>query len=317
MIRTPATRKVYRKVKKTILIDSRDRDPRFTQSRYTVKLPRVYENVYSVALKTAEIPFTWYSFSQSLGNASFVMEAVGTTPTGPQTVIIPDGNYSCDSFLCALTDALNGIYGPNAFTVSYCNTTNLLTIVALNPEITSFTLYFNPISDPQKQSFCDNNYVGLVTPTTTWWGLGYFMGFYRRDYTSSSNLLGGSQHITAEFPAQFNPHNYIIMELEFLNKQDETSIDGRLSGRVDGCFAKIQIPGNSCNTIFYREMGCCNVNESTMSPPLSQLNQITVKWRFHDGRPINFNNIDHSFSLEFTLLENNFDEYSSLDFTAL
>lgn len=317
MIRTPSTKKVYRKVKKTVLIDSRDRDPRFTQSKYTVKLPRVYENVYSIALRSAELPYTWYNFSQALGNASFVITVtIGGIQT-TDTIFIPDGNYSCESFPCVIQNALNTVY-PAEFLVTYDSTTNRLTIqTTATSTITSFTLNFNPIDDVQKQAFCNSNFVGLVTPTSTWWGLGFFMGFYRKDYVSVINITTGIASITSDFSVELLPFKYIIMELEYMNKQDETLIDGRLSGRVDGCFAKIPIMTCPCEPIFYREWGCCYMNESIMSPPISQLSQITVKWRFHDGRPIDFNNADHSFSLEIITLENNFDEYSSLDFAKL
>jgi hypothetical protein len=107
------------------------------------------------------------------------------------------------------------------------------------------------------------------------------------------------------------------MELDYMNKQDETLIDGRLSGRIDGCFAKIPTMTCPCEPIFYREFGCCNLNESIMSPPISQLSQLSIKWRFHDGRPVDFNNANHSFMLDIITLENNFDEYSSLDFASL
>jgi hypothetical protein len=316
MIRTPGAKKVYRKVKKTVLIDSRDREPRCTPSKYTVKLPRVYENVYAVILRTAEIPYTWYNFSQPLGNASFVMTTTIGGSTTTDTIYIPDGNYSCDSFPCAIQSALNTQYGTGEFVVTYDFSANRLTIqTSATSTVTAFTLLFNPIDDPQKQSFCNNNFVGLATPTSTWWGLGFFMGFYRKDYiaTTSTGTLG----VTSDFSVELHPFKYIIMELEYMNKQDETLIDGRLSGRIDGCFAKIPTTRTPCEPIFYREWGCCYLNESIMTPPISQLSQLSVKWRFHDGRPIDFNNADHSFSLDIITLENNFDEYSSLDFAKL
>jgi hypothetical protein len=319
MIRGSTSKKVYRKIRKTVLFDSRDRDPRFTQSKYTIKLPRVYENVYSIILRSAEIPYTWYNFSQPLGNASFVMSVTVGDVTSPETqIVIPDGNYSCESFPCVIAHAINEVFGitplsETPFTVTYDSTTNKLTISATDPLILGFTLHFNPTSNPQKKSICSNNFVGLTTPTSTWWGLGYFMGFYRKDYTVS----GSSLSITSDFAVQFYPFKYIIMELDYINKQDETLIDGRLSGRIDGCFAKIPLMSTPCEPIFYRELGCCNMNESIMNPPISQLSQLSVKWRFHDGTPIDFNNADHSFSLEFYTLESNFDEYSSIDLAPL
>jgi hypothetical protein len=146
-----------------------------------------------------------------------------------------------------------------------------------------------------------------VQNTSTWWGLGYFLGFNRKVYASSTD-------VTSDFSAQLNAYNYLLLELEFINKQDETPVDSRLSGRVDGCFAKVPITGNSGDVIFFREH-CCPLNRSVLSPPLGQLRTLQIKWRDHNGRLIEFNNADHSFTLEFELLDNNFDEYSSLDFT--
>jgi uncharacterized iron-regulated membrane protein len=87
-----SARKVYRKVHKTLHIDSRDRNPLSSQSSYTVKLPKTYENVYSVTLKSAEIPFSWYVFSTNNGNTTFQV----STDDGANysTITIANGNYT-------------------------------------------------------------------------------------------------------------------------------------------------------------------------------------------------------------------------------
>ncbi len=137
------------------------------------------------------------------------------------------------------------------------------------------------------------------------------MGFDKKVYASSNT---NPSFIESDFAVNVNPDNYILMELDFINKEDETAIDSRLSGRVDGCFAKLPINGNSGDVIFFREL-CCPLNRSVMNPVIGQLRTLNIKWRFHDGRLVDFHNLDHSFTLEFELLENGFDEYSSLDFT--
>jgi hypothetical protein len=283
--------KLYRKIRKTLHIDSRDRRPGTAPGDYTVTLPRIYENVYSVTLKTAEIPVSWYVFSTALNNVSFNL----VTNIGSFTVTLDPGNYTIAEFIIALNDAFSAVItAGSAITVSQDTSTGILIFLG-SGAITSFTFAF---STPTPSVF-------------TWWGLGYFMGFYQINYVSSANVIRGS------FIPQPNPYNYILMELEFINKQDETAVDNRLSGRVEQCFAKIPTPGPTSDIIFFREYNAVPLNKSVMSPPLAQLKSLHIKFRDHNGRVLDFNNIDHSFTLEFELLDNNFDEYSSLDFTPM
>jgi hypothetical protein len=301
-----AAKKQYRRVIKTLLVDSRDRSPLNTQSQYTVKLPKTYENVYAVTLKSAEVPYSWYTFSQARGNLTF-RAAVPEIQEEYVTITIPEGNYTSTTFATALQTALN-TEPLSGFTVTYSNTTNTLTIEHANE-------FFFDFVAPQTQSAgCAGQ--STVTPTSTYWGLGYYMGFDKKVYQGASNsaLPGAPFSLTSAFAVTVNPDNYILMELDFINKEDETAIDSRLSGRVDGCFAKLPITGNSGDVIFFREL-CCPLNRSVMTPPLGQLRTLNIKWRFHDGRLVDFHNLDHSFTLEFELLENGFDEYSSMDFT--
>jgi hypothetical protein len=300
MLRPSTSKKVYRKVCKTLLVDSRDRNPLQTQSSYSVTLPKTYESVYSVTLRSAEIPKSWYGFSAAAGNTSISVTVSGPTT---KTITIPDGNYTGTTLAAALQAALVNAstgFGAGTFTVAYSTTTGLITITKATGD---FTL--NLASQTQTKA-------GQVVPSTaTWWGLGYFLGFNKIDYTSSSSSLSGV------FATQVEPFNYILMELDFINKEDETAIDNRMSGRVDGVFAKIPTqPASSGSIIYFREW-CCPMNKSVMYPPLSQLRTLNIKFRFHDGTLINFNNAEHSFTLEFELLESNFDEYSSLELAPL
>jgi hypothetical protein len=196
----------------------------------------------------------------------------------------------------------------NGFTtnVTYNTATNKLLFSSTTGE---FGLDF---TQTQTQAICGDPVA--IRSKTTWWGLGYFMGFNKGVYIAVQNAVTTNYEITSNFSVQLNDGNYVLMELDFCNKEDETALDGRLSGRVDGCFAKIPITGNSGDIIFFREW-CCPMNKAILSPPIGQLKTLHIKFRTHDGRLIEFNNVDHSLTLEFELLENNFDEYSSLDFS--
>ncbi len=301
MIRPSTTRKVYRRLHKTLLVDSRDRSPLQTQANYSVTLPKVYENVYSVALKSAEIPKSWYAFSASAGNTSLSITMSGG---GTYTATIVDGNYTSATLATELKRALEAAVGSGTFTVTISATTGLITI---SHSAADFTLNF--ASQTQVREGCG---APIAIPSTTaWWGLGYFLGFNKVNYASGSRTLTGS------FPVQYDTFNYILMELDFINKADETSIDDRMSGRVDSVFAKIPLnPPSSGNVIYFREWGV-PLNKSVLSPPLGQLRKLNIRFRTHDGKLVEFNNADHAFTLEFELLENGFDEYSSMEFAPL
>jgi hypothetical protein len=285
------SKKLYRKVRKTLHIDSRDRNPLQTQSKYIVTLPDVYDNVYSVSLKSMELPYSWYLFSAVNKNTSFTLVETPTT----YTVTIPDGNYTSSTFPLAIKTALNTATSSSNYDVTYSSTTNKLTITN---SANGFDLEFSTVD----------------STTSTYWGLGYNMGFSKKDYSATGS---GPYTLDSEFVVQLSGPNYILMELDYLNKQDECSIDSRLSGRTDGSFAKIPITGNSGDIIFFKENAFYPLNRSIQSPPVSQLKSLHIKFRSHDGSLINFNNVDHSFTLELELIDNNFDEYSSMEFAPL
>jgi hypothetical protein len=113
-----------------------------------------------------------------------------------------------------------------------------------------------------------------------------------------------------------NPDTYVILELAGLNKLDETGLDGRIAGRIDGAFAKIPLTQNSGEYLFFADSsGTSPLNHRVYNPPIARLDRLTIRWRRHDGRTIDFNGGEHSFTLELELLDNNFDEYSSLEFS--
>jgi hypothetical protein len=288
------SKKLYRKVRKTLHIDSRDRNPLQTQSKYTVTLPNVYENVYSISLKSMELPYSWYLFSTENNNLSFTLHDLAISPN-MFTITIPAGNYTDITLPLAIKTALNAATSTSNYNVQHNATTNKLTFTN---SANGFMFHFS----------------GVESTSTSYWGLGYYMGFSKKDYTATGS---GPFTLDSEFAIQLSGPNYVLMELDYLNKQDECSIDTRLSGRTDGCFAKIPITGNAADIIFFKENAFYPLNRSIQSPPVSQLKSLSVKFRNHDGTLINFNNVDHSFTLELELIDNNFDEFSSMEFTPL
>lgn len=105
------------------------------------------------------------------------------------------------------------------------------------------------------------------------------------------------------------------MDLDVLNKIDETSLDDRKAWKVNGAFAKIPTDGNSTDFVYLTDAAAYQVNRAVYSPPISKLTQLVVKFRLHDGRIIDFNGVENSFTIELEMLDNNFDEFSSVEFS--
>lgn len=309
----PSTpKKVWRKIRKTIIVDSRDRQMNAGShpGSYTVTLPTIYQNVVAATLKTIELPLTFYQFSAAINNVTlnFTYSSYGSAAS-PLVATLPDGNYSASQLTAALNTAFNtaivaagGTTG--SLTAVYSSITGKITFTGL----AAFTFYLTP-SIPISARGGNS----LTVNYTTWWGLGYFLGFTAGTQAATNN--GTNYILTGQFAANPFPTNYILMDMDTMNKIDETSIDDLKAWKVNGAFAKIPTDGNSGDFVYLTDSAAYQVNRAVYSPPISKLSQLFIKFRLHDGRIIDFNGVEHSFTLEIEMLDNNFDEFSSVEFS--
>ena len=300
----PSTpKKVWRKIRKTIIVDSRDRQMNAGShpGAYTVTLPTVYQNVVAATLKTIEVPLSFYQFSAAANNVTLSLSYNGGSAV---TATLPDGNYSTTQLSAALNTAFNTATGISGALTCECSpTTSKLTFTGLAP----FTFYMTP-SIPTSA----NGGNSLTFNYTTWWGLGYFLGFTANTQTSTAS---SPYTLTGQFAVNPFPTNYILMDMDTMNKIDETSLDDRKAWKVNGAFAKIPAQGNSGDFVYLTDSAAYQLNRAVYSPPISKLSQLFIKFRLHDGRIIDFNGVEHSFTLELEMLDNNFDEFSSVEFS--
>lgn len=309
----PSTpKKVWRKIRKTIIVDSRDRQMNAGShpGSYTVTLPTVYQNVVAATLKTIEIPLTFYQFSAAINNVTlnFTYDSYGSA-TAPLVATLPDGNYSVSQLTAALNTAFNTAIvaaggASGALSCAYSSITGKITFTGL----ANFTFYLTP---PIPTSARGGN--SLTTNYTTWWGLGYFLGFTADTQTPTNN--GTNYTLSGQFSANPFPTNYILLDMDTMNKIDETSLDDRKAWKVNGAFAKIPTQGNSGNFVYLTDTAAYQLNRAVYSPPISKLTQLFIKFRLHDGRVVDFNGVEHSFTIELEMLDNNFDEFSSVEFS--
>lgn len=170
-------------------------------------------------------------------------------------------------------------------------------------------------------------------PTFKHWGLPGFLGFRRCNVESSvltdpkdarfyyrsqgnydwliaSSLAGAQAHyLTAPLQMNVNPNNYIYMEIKLLNSIDETAPynyskftqeTNQTNGVVKSAFAKIPLNNDTLGS-YYEEYVNANYFK-LFNPPVERIRKLSIKFRFHDGMLVDFNNQDYSFTLEMTML---------------
>ncbi len=250
-------------IRTTIHVDSRDRD--FTvhpsSSQFTIDLPETLRNVTSARMVTAELPLTYYVFSTARGNRSLTVSVNGS----PQTVTIPEGNYTPTQMAAALKSALDTAFGA------------------------TFTVTIDPVT--MKTTIATTGTVAVDASSATKpteWGLGYYLGFPGGVVTSGTNSVTGTR------VANLSPENYLVLDIEELNALSQCAMyDAGGSGKKS--FAKIPLKGNSYSYNFYDTP----VADVLQRPQLSKLDRLRVSVRYHDGTLVDLNGCEWSCSIEF------------------
>jgi phage baseplate assembly protein gpV len=194
-----------------------------------------------------------------------------------KTVTIADGNYTIATMQTAWKAALEAAFAGSTFTVTIDPVTYICTI-AISP---SNTLIANLAS---------------FTESTDWWGmgLGNYLGFARNVATT------GTATITGSLASNMNPELYYLIDITELNAVDETAVGGRR-----GAFAKVPLQaGISQNSFYSTILACFMCNEQ--KPPKARLDKLSVSIRFRDGTLVDFNDAEHSMTIELVCTETTF-----------
>jgi hypothetical protein len=259
-------------------VDSRDRDfERFpAPNAYRVRLPRKYRRVVAARLLGAELPSSYFVFSAALGNTKIA----GTAGAGatPFVATIPDGNYTRTTIQTAIALALHDATG-HTFSATLDDTTYRLTI-----------------SSNQRFSIdTRTTAAGVRASDPVEWGLAYFLGFPKGLVTASD----AADTVTPPGVVSLNPYTYMFLDIaELANVETGGQFGTENGGKT---FAKIPLSPVSFEYVFTgRDVSQTRVGTAEFRPPVQSLDRLSVLFRFHDGNPIDFNGVEHSFSLELT-----------------
>lgn len=265
-----------------VLVDSRDRNfDTFPQpNTYRVRLPRRFTNVVGARVLSADIPLSFLVFKAEHGNTSLTVTVGGS---GPQTVTIRDGNYDDQSMVEELRASLAAAFPGKDFLAEVDTRTYQLVLTCVQGDA-----------------------VGVDTTAAneaqrTDWGLAYYLGFPKGAVTSGAPLR-------APGTVNLNPFTYVLMDIEELGVIDEGGMYGSTVGR--GCFCKIPIQGVSYEYIFRDLEKATDIVPTRALVP--RLDTLTITFRLHDNRVIDFRGVEHSFLLEIETRDRQADQPSRL-----
>jgi hypothetical protein len=253
-------------IKKLVNIDTRFRNNYSStiSTDFTMQLNFSLKNVISMELVDIEIPNTWYSISESLGNNFFYINDI--------KIIIQDGNYDGDS----LMDEIINVTEFSGYGI-------IMNKVSGKSELTVTE------SDKIVFSDCEEDDISIQK------SLGWILGFRKTKYTGKTKYISdgvvdtlGNRYIYVIIDDfNNNVNDFIIGNLKtsYLNK----NILARLSFRED----KFQIIYDSSrdHDLQTREyFGPVNVN------------RLHVQLINEYGKTIDLNNMDFSFALQFRIM---------------
>jgi len=302
-----APKKVLKTIKKTIHIDSADRDTTkyFTNGDFWVYLPRNYSNIVSIRLKDAQFP----PLLTAPNKVSNITGATAFSAAGYNYINFTTANNGTTGMsvgsivvISNVSTQVNGTYVIESIqgTANFFVKTNF----ALNSNLTQL-----------------GGYAAIVTP-------GALIHTY-----STTGMTGNSSttNFSTDTTIQIPPY-YFLIAIEGLNKVDETSVSANRSSYIDSFFAKIP---NTAQTydgatfINYNDHSALE-NIATYSPPIENLDRLRITVRTHSqqdkgafiywttdgGLPTNINTggtAEFNLTLEVEYLENGFTDFSSFE----
>ena len=95
------------------MVNSRDRDLRVypQPTNFTLRLPRPFKNISAISMTQINLLNTFFNFTAAQGNTNMYVQELGrVTSTGASNavnVIIPNGTYTTDTLVPALSNAMN------------------------------------------------------------------------------------------------------------------------------------------------------------------------------------------------------------------
>jgi hypothetical protein len=246
-------------------------------------------NVVYLKLLSIELPNTWYLFSHKKKNNIFKIETTCKGRCSVHSVIIPDGNYCSES----LVEYLNSKYFYNStldtpmkylkFSIHPHTKKTMFEIMECAPDNFVYSLHFT-----------DGNLDNIME--TCGWILGFRLARYLKidDVIFSEGLYDTERDYYVylalnDYQYNYNESNVVCFDKMTIN---------------DSIIAKIPIRGGKHTTIVYENDKNSLIKIRRYNGPVD-ISKMEIKLLDKYGDPIEFNNMDWSFSLELGIMYEN------------
>lgn len=310
--------------RKLLTVHSEDRDVSKwpNANEFEIVLPQQLLNVQSLRLVEIEVPTKINNISNLNQNNQFFFRYNGGNSL---LITVPDGLYT-ETGLASEIQRLMRIAGGNTDIVvtftplsvtsskSFFNfTTDVINTCIL--EFSKCPPYSCTSSVPPFSVSTENK----IFANTFNWGLAYNLGFNKKTYTVNAV----NRNISSDFTPNLTPDQCMYMEIEKYNSYDELYsnnqsdfdhnsnsniklVNGNNSytGKVNSAFAKIPLITIAADGHVFESRNIGLQNITHYDPPNERIARLKFKFRFHDGRLLDFASNQFNFTLEFNMLRN-------------
>jgi len=294
------------------------------ENAFEVVLPTVLKNVLSVELFDIALPAFFYNVSNYLQNTKMWF-SVPDYFAEPVEIAVPSGCYTPADLCAALIKELNAattkrLYALGVY-VSPLTTYSLFSVsynaikrkFAFHNTQDGFVLWFDRRSVYERDSSLPQ-YQFECWKMLRNWGLGYTLGFYKRAYegviavappptADDDDTTGLSLTVTSAKIADLDVvGRTIYMEIDAFNWIDEIApfstattdfYNGDFNGSVNNAFAKLALSAVS---------GCyvpVKKYKRVLPHAVEKVGRLKIKFRYHNGIPVDFKLQAFDFSLKF------------------
>lgn len=298
---------------------------------------------FSTTLQNTKMLFSVIPSSDISGSYPVLYNDLSNSVINPYEITIQDGFYAAGELAIELENRMNArIYSIDpSFNYNFftCYYDNVAQKIWFGNSRDAFNLEFQLQSTytlPNNENVVDwNNY--------TKWGLGFYLGYDKQRYTStasttdinfyyttatdstgikqhlpykwldaSGSLTGTVHYSKPPYILKLNGDKCIYLELNKYNSYDElypfsqattNVLNNDFGGKINSAFAKIMITTTPFNESFESSNGFLN-NMSYFNPPLERLSKLEFKFRYHNGRLVDFQKYPYHFTIEVNTLRN-------------
>lgn len=151
-------------------------------------------------------------------------------------------------------------------------------------------------------------------------------------YTKGLNVTGSASNWSSDTAIVATDNRYyFVLDVEGLNKTDETVVGAQRSTYTDSFYAKIPAVTSSYGGVSFIEYNDHSAQENiaSLSPPLKKLDRLRIRTRLHSQQDrsgfmywtgngasatgANINTANFTLTLELEMLDNVFDDFSSFE----